>query len=63
MDEYKKEYNLWNKTEPYTVDEIKPLLSVRGVFNLKPKLYEVSNVNKNVYKIQINLTKKTTLVL
>jgi hypothetical protein len=45
------------------VDYKKPLLSVRGEFNLKPKLYEASNVNKNVYRNQINLNKKTTLVL
>lgn len=36
MDEYKKEYNLWNKTEPYTVDEIKFLKS-----QIKKKNYVV----------------------
>jgi hypothetical protein len=36
---------------------------VRGEFNLKSKLYEASKVNKNVYRNQINLNKKTTLVL
>lgn len=36
MDEYKKEYNLWNKTEAYTVDEIKFLKS-----QIKKKNYVV----------------------